>query len=55
VFDDMLKKPCPYHKTPVNHTLEQHDLLKRYYSRVGVTVTPAASPLWRTSSSSSEG
>jgi hypothetical protein len=21
-FDDMLKKPCPYHKTPVNHTLE---------------------------------
>jgi hypothetical protein len=34
VFDDMLKKPCPYHKTPVNHTLEQCDLLKRYYSRV---------------------
>jgi hypothetical protein len=23
VFDDMLKKPCSYHKTPVNHTLEQ--------------------------------
>jgi hypothetical protein len=22
VFDDMLKKPWPYHKTPVNHTLE---------------------------------
>jgi hypothetical protein len=22
VFDDMLKKPCPYHKTSVNHTLE---------------------------------
>jgi hypothetical protein len=21
VFDDMLKKPCPYHKTRVNHTL----------------------------------
>jgi hypothetical protein len=33
VFDDMLKKPCPYHKTPVNHTLEQCDLLKRYYNR----------------------
>jgi hypothetical protein len=33
MFDDMLKKPCPYHKTPVNHTLEQCDLLKRYYSR----------------------
>jgi hypothetical protein len=33
VFNDMLEKPCPYHKTPVNHTLEQCDLLKRYYSR----------------------
>jgi hypothetical protein len=33
VFDDMLKKPYPYHKTSVNHTLEQCDLLKRYYSR----------------------
>jgi hypothetical protein len=29
----MLKKPCPYHKMPINHTLEQCDLLKRYYSR----------------------
>jgi hypothetical protein len=36
VFDDMLKKPCPYHKTSVNHTLEQCDLLKRYYSRATV-------------------
>jgi hypothetical protein len=33
VFDDILKKPCPYHKTPVNHTLEQCDLPKRHYSR----------------------
>jgi hypothetical protein len=33
VFDDMLKKPCPYHKTSVNHTLEQCDMLKRFYSR----------------------
>jgi hypothetical protein len=31
VFDDMLKKPCPYHKTPVNHTLEQCDMLKKFY------------------------
>jgi hypothetical protein len=31
VFNDMLKKPCPYHKTPVNHTLEQCDMLKRFY------------------------
>jgi hypothetical protein len=29
----MLKKPCPYHKTPINHTLEQCDMLKKYYSR----------------------
>jgi hypothetical protein len=32
MFDDMLKKPCPYHKTSVNHTLEQCDMLKKYYS-----------------------
>jgi hypothetical protein len=29
----MLKKPCPYHKTSVNHSLEQCDMLKRFYSR----------------------
>jgi hypothetical protein len=29
----MLKKPCPYHKTAVNHTLEQCDILKRFYGR----------------------
>jgi hypothetical protein len=29
----MLKKPCPYHKMPVNHTLEQCDMLKRFYGR----------------------
>jgi hypothetical protein len=33
VFDDMLKKPYPYHKMTVNHTLEQCDMLKKYYSR----------------------
>jgi hypothetical protein len=33
VFDDMLKKPCPYHKTPVNHTLEQCNMLKKFYGR----------------------
>jgi hypothetical protein len=33
VFDDMLKKPCPYHKTLVNHTLGQCDMLKRFYGR----------------------
>jgi hypothetical protein len=29
----MLKKPCSYHKMPVNHTLEQCDMFKKYYSR----------------------
>jgi hypothetical protein len=29
----MLKKPSPYHKTPVNHTLEQCDMLKKFYGR----------------------
>jgi hypothetical protein len=33
VFDDILKKSCPSHKTPVNNTLEQRDILKKYYSR----------------------
>jgi hypothetical protein len=32
----MLKKHCPYHKTLVNHTLEQCDMLKKYYSRAAV-------------------
>jgi hypothetical protein len=34
VFGDMLKKPCPYRKTPVNHTLEQCDMLKWFYGCV---------------------
>jgi hypothetical protein len=34
MFDNMLKKPCPYHKTLVAETLEQCDMLQRYYSRV---------------------
>jgi hypothetical protein len=33
VFDEMLKKPCPYHKTSVNHTFEQCDMLKQFYGR----------------------
>jgi len=33
VFDEMLKKPCPYHKTPVSHTLEQCEMTRKYFSR----------------------
>ncbi|CAN6346887.1 unnamed protein product [Urochloa humidicola] len=29
----MLNKPCPYHKAPVAHTLEQCEMLKKYYNR----------------------
>jgi hypothetical protein len=36
MFDNMLKKSCPYDKTPVNHTLEQCDMIKKYYSRAAV-------------------
>jgi hypothetical protein len=31
----MLKKSCPYHKTPVHHTLEQCDMLRRYFNSFG--------------------
>ena len=30
----MLKKPCPYHKGSVNHTLEQCEMLRKYYNCV---------------------
>lgn len=33
VFDDMLKKPCPYHSMPVTHTLEPCEMLRKYYTR----------------------
>ena len=29
----MLKKSCPYHKGSVNHTLEQCEMLRKYYNR----------------------
>ena len=31
----MLKKPCPYHKGKVNHTLEECDMLRKYFNRLG--------------------
>jgi hypothetical protein len=31
LFDDMLKKSCPYHKGSANHTLEQCEMLRKYY------------------------
>jgi hypothetical protein len=35
VFDEMLKKPCPYHKGPTKHTLEECTMMRRYFSRGG--------------------
>jgi hypothetical protein len=32
VFDEMLKKPCPYHKGPTKHTLEECTMMQRYFS-----------------------
>jgi hypothetical protein len=35
VFDKMLKESCPYHKGPIKHTLEECDMLRRYFNKVG--------------------
>jgi hypothetical protein len=31
VFDEMLKKPCPYHWGPIKHTLKECDMMKCYF------------------------
>jgi hypothetical protein len=31
----MLKELCPYHKGPVKHTLEECDMLRRNFIKVG--------------------
>jgi hypothetical protein len=31
----MIKKPCPYRKGKVNHTLEECDMLHKYFNRLG--------------------
>jgi hypothetical protein len=35
MFDKMLKKSCPYHRGPVKLTLEECDMLRRYFNKVG--------------------
>ena len=35
-FDDMLKKPYPYHQGLVKHALEDCSMLWRYYARLGL-------------------
>jgi hypothetical protein len=34
-FDKMLKDSCPYHRGPVKHTLEEYDMLRRYFIKAG--------------------
>jgi hypothetical protein len=33
MFDKMLKESCPYHRGPVKHTLEECDMLQRYFNK----------------------
>jgi hypothetical protein len=35
MFDKMLKESCPYHRGPVKHTLEECDMLRCYFNKVG--------------------
>jgi hypothetical protein len=35
VFDKMLKESCPYHRGPIKHTLEECDMLWRYFNKAG--------------------
>jgi hypothetical protein len=36
IFDKMLKEPCPYHKGPMNHNLEDCHMLRRYFKSLGI-------------------
>jgi hypothetical protein len=33
MFDEMLKESWPYHRGPVKHTLEECDMLRRYFNK----------------------
>jgi hypothetical protein len=34
-FDKMLKESCPYYRGPIKHTLEECDMLRRYFIKAG--------------------
>jgi hypothetical protein len=36
-FNKKLKESCPYHRGPVKHTLEECDMLQRYFNKAGPT------------------
>jgi hypothetical protein len=35
MFDKMLKESCPYHRGPIKHSLEECDMLRRYFNKAG--------------------
>jgi len=47
LFEEMLKKPCPYHKGPTKHTLKECTVLRRYYTSI-TTKEDAEEPPRRT-------
>jgi hypothetical protein len=38
MFDKMLKESCPYHRGLIKHTLEECDMLRRYFNKAGPPV-----------------
>jgi hypothetical protein len=40
MFNKMLKESCPYHRGPVKHTLEECNMLRRYFFKAGKRVQP---------------
>ena len=33
MFDKMLRECCPYYKGPIKHTIEECDMLQRYFNK----------------------
>jgi hypothetical protein len=44
VFDKMLKESCPYYRGPVKHTLEECNMLRRYFNKAGPSVEDGKDP-----------
>ena len=44
MFDKMLKESCPYHMGPIKHTLEECDMLRRYFNKGGPSAEDGKDP-----------
>jgi hypothetical protein len=44
MFDKMLKESCPYHRGPIKHTLEECDMLRRYFNKAGPSAEDGKDP-----------